>query len=453
MVFALVSLPLLGSFVVLLALGPLPEQRVAGQLALGLAGLAWLTAVFFARRVRDGRTVVWVVGVVAVALRLFVGAAQPELSDDVHRYVFEGALVAEGQSPFAYAPSDPAREAFRETWRATYARINHPEVSAAYPPLAQAAFAGVVAATGARDEGARAVRGLRCFFGLCDLGVGALLFALLARRGRPLALACVWAWSPLVVLEYAGSAHLDALALLFLVAGLLLFVRARDGGAGRARRKAGAMALLGAGAGVKLLPVVALPFLLRDVRRPLQAALVFGATFLVPVLVIGALEGGYRGLGSGLGEYALRWESFNLVFRWIEAPFDAFLSRDGSLFDARRVARAVVGALFLALLARNFFGRVDALRATGLALAAFLVLTPTLHPWYLTWILPFLALELSVAWLFLAAAAPLLYWPLTEWRAYAEWREPAWLWPAVAVPFFLLLGFEAWRRRGGRGLA
>ena len=75
------------------------------------------------------------------------------------------------------------------------------------------------------------------------------------------------------------------------------------------------------------------------------------------------------------------------------------------------------------------------------------MLTPTLHPWYLTWVIPFLALYRSRAWVFLAAVAPLLYWPLTEWHATGEWIEPVWLWPALALPFFLLLALEVPTRR------
>ena len=107
-----------------------------------------------------------------------------------------------------------------------------------------------------------------------------------------------------------------------------------------------------------------------------------------------------------------------------------------------------VVALWLALLATRARGgrRRDALQEALFAVGAFLVLTPTLHPWYLTWVMPFLAARLHASFLALIALAPLTYWPLTEWQSIGRWEEPAWLWPAVALPFFLLLALE--RRRG-----
>src|SRR6185295_7255476 len=90
----------------------------------------------------------------------------------------------------------------------------------------------------------------------------------------------------------------------------------------------------------------------------------------------------------------------------------------------------------------------DRVRGFGLLLAGFLVLTPTLHPWYLTWIVPFLALRRSPAWSALVVAAPLLYWPLERWREQGRWDEPDWLWPALALPFWGLLVLDLARQRG-----
>jgi hypothetical protein len=89
--------------------------------------------------------------------------------------------------------------------------------------------------------------------------------------------------------------------------------------------------------------------------------------------------------------------------------------------------------------------RVGLLRASWLLLAAYLVLSPALHPWYLAWALPFLAIHPSRAWSWLVSAAPLCYWMLGRWRAEGVWQEPAWLWPALALPFGVLLLLDARR--------
>ena len=75
------------------------------------------------------------------------------------------------------------------------------------------------------------------------------------------------------------------------------------------------------------------------------------------------------------------------------------------------------------------------------------MLTPTLHPWYLTWIVPFLVLRPARAWTLLLFLAPLLYWPRTGWMTERVWVEPAWLWPVVALPALGSMGLGVWWNR------
>ena len=76
---------------------------------------------------------------VALALRAALVATPPTLSDDLYRYVWEGRVLASGSSPYAHAPLDSALATLRDA--AIFPRVNHPELSAIYPPLAEAGFA------------------------------------------------------------------------------------------------------------------------------------------------------------------------------------------------------------------------------------------------------------------------------------------------------------------------
>ena len=452
-VWILSPLPVLGAFWSLKDLGPWPAERGIFQIALACAGLAWLVGVWASFRLpaalRQGRQA-WgsflYVGVIGALLRGLVLVATPALSDDVNRYVFEGGLVAQGTSPYAHAPADPERAAEREAWAELYAAVNHPEVSAAYPPLIQYVFGlGVSLAGGpaktigaAETQGAApefaASRVFRVFFSVCDLGLGLLLGLALMRRGRAPAVACIWVYCPLVVMEFAGSAHFDVLGVLLFMAAVLLF----EGRDRSLLREGAAFVTLGLGVAIKFLPVLALPFLFAQGRRPWRGLSLFAATFLLSFVGLFFLDGGASGLTRGLDQYALRWESFSMLFRVLEAPFEAFLPQDGSWLDARRFARGAIALIFLVhafLLLRE---GASPERGARSLVALFLVLTPTLHPWYLTWLLPFLVLKPSLAWFLFLAAAPLLYWPLTEWRALAEWREPGWLWLCIVPPFLML---------------
>ena len=108
--------------------------------------------------------------------------------------------------------------------------------------------------------------------------------------------------------------------------------------------------------------------------------------------------------------------------------------------------------LFAVLLgALVWIGRRDATGAldrTGVAaIGAYLALVPTaMHPWYVVWIVPFLCLAPSPAWLYFSGAVSLSYVAYLVSPA----PPPAWAWLAQYGPLFGLLAVEAWRSRIGR---
>jgi protein-S-isoprenylcysteine O-methyltransferase Ste14 len=106
------------------------------------------------------------------------------------------------------------------------------------------------------------------------------------------------------------------------------------------------------------------------------------------------------------------------------------------------VARALLAAAWLAWLARTWRRERDPARAALDVCGAWLVLSPVFHPWYALWIVPWLALRRSAACAWLAVAAPLAFAPVAAWQTQGAWREPAWLWPALALPGAALLAFD-----------
>jgi alpha-1,2-mannosyltransferase len=371
----------------------------AGPVLLAVSGFAGWLAADAARTSRLGPGAL-LVG--ALVLRTAAFVAAPATSDDSARYAWEAAVVLDGASPYAFGPDAPELASLRSAHPELHARVAHREIPAAHPPLALAssvaatlvARAGERVGLGARDE--LVFPALRGISTLWDLLVLAPLAVLARRRGLSTMVLAAWAWSPLVALEFAGAAHFDSLGIALLCTAL-----AAASGATTASRVA-AGAAIGAGAAVKLLPLAALPSLARSTPRVALVALACAVACYLP---LAALRGGFDGLFAGTAEYALTWESTSVLFRWIDAAVRA-LPHEG-VFDPRLVSRAIVAAAWLAVVAAS--ARASALRATYVAVGAFLCLSPTLHPWYVTWIVPFLAFERSLAFRWLSAVAPLSY--------------------------------------------
>lgn len=451
-VLGLAGLLVGGGMVAMACLGGFAERPVPMTVAMLVAGAGWALACLGVRASEGWGPKQWLwIGVILLVGRGAAWTSTANLSDDLWRYGWEGALVLEGKSPYAAAPDAPSLAAERVRWAEVYARMNNKSVSAAYPPVTQGYAAiwvalsvgleGPIEVPQERPVAERLEAGLGWAFGLAELAVLWPLWLLLRRRGLAPAGLLVWAWSPLVMWEFWGAAHFDSLGILCLMLALV----GLDAVGQRTREALGGVAL-GLSIGVKYLPLLLLPL----TRRRVWPVVI--ATLVLVFAPVGLLQGGYRGLTAGLSEYGLRWESWNLGYGFVESGLAALFERDSSWTDPRRLGRLAIGLGLGLVVLWQARSRAGLATRAYWVLGAFLMVSPTLHPWYLAWGLALLPLASSAttrAWLFLIAVSPLLYWPIAGWQLRGEWHVPAWTWPVCALPFWGLWcwGVLADRRR------
>ena len=397
----------------------------------------------------QGRLLALIIAV-GLAIRAVTMFSTPILEDDFYRYMWDGAVVAGGHDPYRYAPAevlaadgDSAAElaALSELAHAStpvVQRINHPQLTTIYPPLAQAAFALGAGIDAFNLTVWRLI--LLLFEGLTV----ALLYLGLRRLGRsPLWLA-IYLWNPLVVKELVNSAHMDGLLLPLLAAALLLMLLDK-----------GVLAslFLALAAGVKLWPVLLLPTVLRPLlaepRKLLAALAVFSAASSATAWWIYRQAGG----DTGLTAFSVGWnmnDAFFLALHWIVGNVLEVL--DFQWLDSAAVSRALVvtASLWLGFwLNKRVAADADELCRRFLILAAVVfLLSPAQFPWYYTWLVPFLVLAPSPALLLLTVLLPLYYL-----RFYLDFRNSAPLFDYGVVwleylPVWLLLLCE-WRSPGG----
>ena len=370
----------------------------------------------------------------ALVFRLTLWWSPATLSDDVFRYIWDGRVQLAGINPYLYAPSAPQVAHLRD---ALYPSVNHAAIPTIYPPLAQLFFRAicVLSATPAAFKLALL---------LCDWGLCLLLAHTLVRRGQDPRRVVLYAWNPLPLVEIAGSGHIDALGVLILFAALYAL---------HSQRWAAAICALAGAFLVKLVPLVLLPIFW---RRPRAAWFNFRkrrTLLLFPTLGLLALwpfaSAGEK-LATGLLTYVQHWH-FNAaaysLFRFALQPWDS---------HAYAHARWLCTGLF-ALVALGVQIRYrDPYRAAFATLGAYILLSPTVHPWYLLWVLPFLAFFPSPAWMLLSGLIFLAYEVQIGYGSSGVWREKPWVLWAQYAPFYLLLcGAELarrWRSRPRHGL-
>ncbi len=361
----------------------------------------------------------------ALLFRLSAWPLTPELSDDLYRYRWEGLLQARGGNPYQSRPTDPAWADLRDE---TYERISGRDFKAGYGPLIELMERGTYAIVAAfTSDPWRQAFWFKLPAALFDLGIIATLAALLRARGLPAHRVLIYAWAPLPVFEFWAAGHNDAVAVFFVLLALWLAAR---------QRWTWAFAALALAAGAKIWPLALFPVFTgwekwrpprwrqASIAGPVAAALVlpYWSDVTENIRFTSGFLGGWRNNDSLYG---------------------LLLYLAGDRYPAKYAAFAIVILAALAVTGRA----LPLERASLWVIAVMLAVSANCHPWYLTWILPLLALEPVPALLLWTGLMPLAYRVVIGWTLIGRWNgSTSWRW-LIYVPVYGLLAGSALARR------
>lgn len=342
----------------------------------------------------------------ALLFRITLLFSYPSLTTDIYRYYWDGKLVAHGFNPYLYPPASEELAALRGEY---YDRVVYKHVATIYPPFAQLVFAFSYLIYPSLFT-------LKLASVLFDLAAVGMLVKLLELKGMERERVILYAWNPLVVVEFASSGHADAMAVFFVLLAYYLYLRDKPLPGGAA---------LGLGVLSKLYPLLLVPFFLRGNPRFLPGFLGVLALFYLPFL-----DAGMR-LLEGL-EVFLRYAKFN--------PGAFYLLEFSLGFPVAKHLALVLVALGCLLLLRG-----DGLvRRCYLILTLYLVFSPMVHPWYVSWGLSLALILNSYAWVAFSALVGLSYLLVVRTPQGMVWVENPLVTLAQYLPFY---GFILWELR------
>jgi len=320
----------------------------------------------------------------AIVFRVVVMPLPPTLSDDAYRYLWDGKTLQHGLNPYAHTPAsitdpDLARDPLRQQQKYAASYTN-------YPPLAQVFFAASVVL--GRGDAIPSFYFLKFFFLVLESLTCWMIVSTLRRLKLPHKNALLYLWNPLIVIELVGQAHTEVI----MVWGFALTVMLVS----RRKYAAGAVSFALAALG-KITILLYAPFLFRKIGwrwTLVSLAVAAGAVtpFYYPQLIQNysstlQLYFDYFAFNAGI-YYALAD-----IFRWF--GLNAAVPLLGSVLGV------LAGILIVLLFVKTRDSSPQDFMKHGLyAGMIFLLLTTTVHPWYLALIiiaLPFVP-RISVMW-------------------------------------------------------
>jgi alpha-1,6-mannosyltransferase len=385
--------------------------------------------------------------------------------NDIWRYLWDGHVWANGINPYKYSPIDENLDSLagemqteeseffveeeavdsvsetidelqpeiietneirvveqNEIWQDIRENINYADVTTIYSPLAQFVFRlSYAIAPGS-------VLMMKSLLVTCEL-IGILFLALSLKRLKlPVASVVLYAWNPLMIKVFAGSGHADSILVMTLCATAYFAIR---------RAKSLTAITFGLAILAKISPIFLVPFIVRRVGW-LRSCLI------VLVVCLGYLPflDAEQNLFAGFLKFAREWQFNPGIFALVRYIGEFFVA-DASYF-ARIFCLILIISIALWLVVRDDLTEKMFVKSAAIILGSLIIFSPTVMPWYLSWVLPFAVLARQNVWIYLSALV------LTAFHIIIDQSEYAfvlWIEHGLFFAIFCQIMLKNWRMK------
>jgi alpha-1,6-mannosyltransferase len=299
----------------------------------------------------------------------------PNLSEDVYRFIWDGQLAMQGINPYADIPSYyfTSENQISGVLADIYPLLNSPDYYSVYPPVLQIIFEIIARISG--QEIFWHIFSMRAVLMFSLIGNLFVVRAIMKNIGIPSAFSLLFFLNPLVLSEIIGNVHFEGLQILWMMISIWFLLKQNIIKAGL---------FWGLAASIKLLPLLALPLLVRYLgwKKGLlfcgiacsSVMLTFIPYFNAELIInfFNSIDLYFRAFEFNASIYYLMRSIGYWVkgYNWIHfaGPLSAALGLIGILITAQRQQPGNREQLFENLL---------------LSFSIYLFFATTVHPWYL----------------------------------------------------------------------
>ncbi|MDT0606723.1 glycosyltransferase 87 family protein [Croceitalea rosinachiae] len=357
--------------------------------------------------------------------------AEPNLSQDFYRFIWDGELIKNGINPYLFLPNTLIEQPDLAIANAKQLHLGMGDLSARhfsnYPPLNQIIFAISSFLGGGSILGSLII--MRLFIISADLGILYFGKKLIQNIGNSNHLAFWYFLNPLVITELTGNLHFEGVMLFFFVWSLYLISMNKY----KLAAPIYALSIL-----LKLVPILFLPLFLKHFgfKKSIVFYSLIGITCiacLLPFYSSEFIDNYSQTVGLWFSNFEFNASVYNLVKKIGVLCFEIkpweLVKSYGSL-----IPKVVIAIALLLTFLRKNQNLETLLSSILILLSSYYFLSSTVHPWYIIFLLilgVFTNYRFPIVW---SASVILSYYAYSN----SDFKENLWL---ITIEYCLVLGY------------
>ncbi len=376
-----------------------------------------------------------------ILFRLVFLWAEPNLSQDFYRFIWDGELIKNGINPYLHLPKQLIEQQGLPIANAQELFQGMGDLSAKhysnYPPINQIIFALATFLGGGSILGS--IITMRLVIILADIGILYFGRKLLQNLNLSNHKAFWYFLNPLVIIELTGNLHFEGVMLFFFVWALYLSTT---------KKWLWAAPIYAASILVKLVPILFLPLFLKyfGFKKSISFYLLIGGSCVLLLLPFysSSFIGNYsETVGLWFSNFEFNAGIYNLTKQIGVSYFDAKPWELVKVYGKWVAISVIIGTFLIAVLRKN--QNINTLLVSMLlVLTGYYFLSSTVHPWY---IVSLIVLSMFTKYRFA------LVWSLMAMLSYfaysnPEFEESLWLLAVEYIVVFTYLIYEIMGRKG-----
>ena len=375
-----------------------------------------------------------------IFFRLVFLMAEPNLSQDFYRFVWDGELVQQGINPYLHLPDALIQDQNGVIANAAQLHKGMGDLSAShysnYPPLNQLIFALAAMLSGKSIMGATIA--MRIIIILADIGIFYFGRKLLQKLNSSPHLIFWYFINPLVIIELTGNLHFEGVMLFFFIWALYLLL---------AKKLLLSGVIYALSISIKLVPLLFLPLFFKHLGFKKSLVFYCVVTIVSVLLVIPFFTSEFithysETVGLWFSNFEFNAGLYNAI-KQIAIQFDAKPWELIKTYGKITPMVTIFIVLVFTFLRKNQKFHV-LLESMLWVLAIYYFISPTVHPWYIVFLILltiFTDYRFSLVW---SLAVVLSYWAYSN----SGYKENLMLLAFEYIVVYGFLVYEILRLRG-----